>query len=619
MATYYIDPSGSDSTGNGSIGTPWKTLYKACSTVTSSGNTIHVNAGTYTETVRCTLAVGVNLIGEGDTSIITSTLNTNFINYGPNSSNGDAIVNLTTSGSVVDGSQSISYLKWDGASLTSSHALYIMNRSNVKIHHCTFVDFNYCAVVWWANPNSQTLTGSEFYSNTVTDCAGYNSQDASYYGALYCGSHTGMLIYDNTIVCDGHSAGDQGWPLKFWLWDGQMKGCKIYNNWLEKTDYSVWDFAIESNNEDGLEIYNNTIRGGVDLNHQTFSGDYDYSVWIHDNTIGPPADVAGMYNSGITLEHENVHVIVERNLVQNCSPGVLFTPRVTTQEDVIIRYNVFKNLSSSAYYNSGITINPGGAMNVNGMYIYNNVLHANGAYYGIRMTHTGTGITCDNFRIINNIIEHFGGAPVYFTAGSTLSNVYIRKNIFYDNGNSNNPLMSSTPNPYYSDTPIKTNPLFTTDGSDFTLQSGSPARDAGEDLGLITDYLGYSVPYNTIPDIGAYEYGASVPIPVTSITVSGEGGASTITVDDGTLQLSASILPVDASIQTVTWSITNGTGSGSISVGGLVTAITDGTVTARATAQDGSGVYDDFEITISNQVGDQEIGSFIFITKIEIL
>ncbi len=80
-------------------------------------------------------------------------------------------------------------------------------------------------------------------------------------------------------------------------------------------------------------------------------------------------------------------------------------------------------------------------------------------------------------------------------------------------------------------------------------------------------------------------------IPVTGITVTGAGGANTITSDNGTLQLTAAITPADATNKTVTWSIQNGTGQASISTSGLVTAIANGTVTARATANDGSGVF----------------------------
>ncbi len=39
----------------------------------------------------------------------------------------------------------------------------------------------------------------------------------------------------------------------------------------------------------------------------------------------------------------------------------------------------------------------------------------------------------------------------------------------------------------------------------------------------------------------------------------------------------------------------------SISASGLVTAVTNGTVTARATAKDGSEIYGTLTLTISNQ------------------
>jgi len=92
------------------------------------------------------------------------------------------------------------------------------------------------------------------------------------------------------------------------------------------------------------------------------------------------------------------------------------------------------------------------------------------------------------------------------------------------------------------------------------------------------------------------------PIKITNIVISGAGGANTITTKSGTLQLSASILPNNATNKTVVWSIQNGTGQASISINGLVTATTDGAVTARATSTDGSNVYGTFIIIISNQV-----------------
>jgi hypothetical protein len=88
---------------------------------------------------------------------------------------------------------------------------------------------------------------------------------------------------------------------------------------------------------------------------------------------------------------------------------------------------------------------------------------------------------------------------------------------------------------------------------------------------------------------------------VDAITVQGQGGQSTISTQGGTLQMEASVLPTYADDDTYTWSVANGTGSASISASGLLTAMTNGTVTVTATANDASGVTGTTDITITNQ------------------
>lgn len=81
---------------------------------------------------------------------------------------------------------------------------------------------------------------------------------------------------------------------------------------------------------------------------------------------------------------------------------------------------------------------------------------------------------------------------------------------------------------------------------------------------------------------------------VTSITVIG----GTVEAGD-TLQMTANVTPLDATDITVTWSVVNGTGSATIDpVTGILTAITDGTVTVIATANDASGVTGSLGLTI---------------------
>jgi len=108
-----------------------------------------------------------------------------------------------------------------------------------------------------------------------------------------------------------------------------------------------------------------------------------------------------------------------------------------------------------------------------------------------------------------------------------------------------------------------------------------------------------------------FEQFATSVIYVTDITVTGAGGATTIDANQGTLQMDTDILPVNADIQDVLWSVVDGTTSASIDQNGLLqatgTTFGNGTVWAKAAAIDGSGVVDSLEITISNQGSDFEV------------
>ena len=137
-------------------------------------------------------------------------------------------------------------------------------------------------------------------------------------------------------------------------------------------------------------------------------------------------------------------------------------------------------------------------------------------------------------------------------------------------------------------------------------QRHGPGND--QRTGLVTAVSNGTVTARATANDGSGIFGtlvitiSSQVIPVTGITVTGAGGSSTITTDNGTLQLTAAVTPTNATNQTVTWTIVNGTGQATINAQDLVTAVSNGTVTARATANDGSGIFGTLVITISNQV-----------------
>jgi len=87
-------------------------------------------------------------------------------------------------------------------------------------------------------------------------------------------------------------------------------------------------------------------------------------------------------------------------------------------------------------------------------------------------------------------------------------------------------------------------------------------------------------------------------IAVEEITVAGEGGASTITKGAGTLQMIATVLPVNSKDPSVTWSADN-EAVATIDENGLLTAVGNGDVTVTATANDGSGVTGTLVVTVT--------------------
>lgn len=91
--------------------------------------------------------------------------------------------------------------------------------------------------------------------------------------------------------------------------------------------------------------------------------------------------------------------------------------------------------------------------------------------------------------------------------------------------------------------------------------------------------------------------GATPGIDITSLAISGE---TTITADNGTIQLTAAVTPADAT-QIYKWKVTNGTGMATISSTGLLTGLRNGTVTVQAVSADEFVSSNELTINISGQ------------------
>jgi len=88
-------------------------------------------------------------------------------------------------------------------------------------------------------------------------------------------------------------------------------------------------------------------------------------------------------------------------------------------------------------------------------------------------------------------------------------------------------------------------------------------------------------------------------IPVSSLQMTTVGGSCNIIIG-WTLQFLAALLPADASNKEIIWSVTNQSGSASITQAGLLTAQTAGTVKVKAATLDGSGIAVSKTVTITS-------------------
>ena len=415
-------------------------------------------------------------------------------------------------------------------------AILINGRSNVSIYNCTFVDFAICGVTYngasgyTEDPPGIYATGNSFYNNTMSNCAEYEFGTGFGNGGLQIGGQEGMLVHDNVLSQVGRTPGYNGYVIKYYS-HGYNKGLKIYNNTITKAPFSgYWwdfDFAVEMwNHRGGVEIYDNTIIGGIDVGGESnVKGAYSYSCWIHNNTIGP-ITMQAVEEVGVYLERNCSDIIIKNNYFRNLASAVFIIPAST---DAVSNIDIIGNIINGIGTTSGswvgyairwTTVDGSDGTIVNNIKINNNVIigNAENNLAGIMLPDIGTAT---NITIRNNIIQDFDMAPVYSNTSGTINGLSIENNNFYLNANSNNVLIAgNTPTNYTNLNNKKLNPLFVS-ASDFHLQAGSPARDAGINVGLPADYEGNPIPFNYISDIGAYEYTSATTTNISTGTITG--------------------------------------------------------------------------------------------------
>ena len=133
----------------------------------------------------------------------------------------------------------------------------------------------------------------------------------------------------------------------------------------------------------------------------------------------------------------------------------------------------------------------------------------------------------------------------------------------------------------------------------------------GTSAGLFTAGSAGTVTVRATATDGSGVYGEqsatviAAPVPVTNVSVTSAGGATGLNAGS-TLQLTATVLPGDASNKAITWSIASGNAA-TVDQSGIVTGTGNGNVTVRATSNADNTIHGEITLTVTQFIGETTV------------
>lgn len=397
----------------------------------------------------------------------------------------------------------------------------------------------------------------------------------------------------------GKTRVDWGSGPQFKSKDILISGCKLQNIWC--------DGILTINVDHPVIEYN------VCDNACYAPGAYA-AIWPHSsndaliqfNEVSNTRFVGGD-GQAFDVDYNCDNAIVQYNYSHDNEGGFLLL--MESANYVTVRYNISVNDGVKGTAQGLLDIRAG---NVS---IYNNTFYSDAE---VLATHVENGFS-GNGVIANNIF--YAKTPVNMPAWKTdskASYVYHNNAIYGYTGLPEDDALV-TADPGLKNPGTAGEGLNSVEG--YGLKKTSPCIDSGMEIADNggRDYLGNLLSDGAV-DIGAIEASEKgekaddIAVKASSVVISSQDNRRTVTQKEPTLQLYAEVLPFEADIHEVVWSVTSldgkSTALAEISEEGLLTGIENGTVRVIATAADGSGAYGEMEITLqmkassANQVVD---------------
>jgi hypothetical protein len=483
-----VSPNGNDTTGDGSLVSPWKTLKHAAREVPANqGHTIRLAAGHYTEQGPIEIPPGVSVEGAGRNLTVLTAASAFYYHPASPGYAADKFLLSLKSVNPVEGNQSLKNFSVDGEQKQLHGGVIIFNRSGVLIDGVKVEETNFTGIWLWNVKDGKILNtnlincswGSAGYCSGALNLGNVerleidqlNVDESVGYGIKAIGPNgdnniSSLKIHDSRVSVNPYGLWNNGSApnIAIELWQVNLRDCEIFNCYVDNTISLVNSNSPPSSGQLSIRVHHNML----DLDTRAKGAGYGVELSINDAEIDHNYFLKGSYgivNWDNPVSNWNIHHNVFYAL-GGVYPGDVLRSQVSGLHKVNF-YNNTIEFSGDKTINV-VGIYGGSSENVsmvNNLFINNNTAYS---YYPNSLIRRENGATLNSLAVKNNM---FHKLPIGTVSGT------------YSGNFSGDPKISKTgtrPDHYYY-------PL-----------SGSPLIDRGLNVALA--FLGLA------PDIGAYEF-----------------------------------------------------------------------------------------------------------------
>jgi hypothetical protein len=498
---YYISSSGNDANNGLSSSTPWKTIAKVNASSFSAGDTIFFNKG---DIWRETLIIPSS--GNAGAYIVFSSYGTG---SAPKILGSTEVTAWTRDNGNVWYSNNIISDPYNMGTWTSPGNIYFKETDGDiswgRVKKTTKGDL--------ASEYDWIWISNHIYIYSPTDPnKRYSGVEVSQIATCIILNNKDNLTFDGIEIAYSGSTGIGETWSQINTSGLIVRNCHIHHIGI-KSSVGAYGLSVYHSN---MLIQNNIIhdsgRRNISLNI------YDRAIAVNNITIEGNTLYHGFHTTGVDISSGGVgtlnNILIRKNLIYDDVSETLDGVE-SYHSNGIYAENVGTGSISNLYISNNVIINAtSSAIQLGGLassYIYNNTIYGvnpnlvagNGIFLG-----TGNCVIKNNI-IYNNAVAAINTGYRSMHIAETAGTVISDYNLFYCEDAAARPIawrgLSYTTANWFnyklvsgqdSHSPNPANPAFVS-SSDYHLQSGSPAIDAGVDAGL---------PYSgKAPDIGAFE------------------------------------------------------------------------------------------------------------------